>query len=286
MRTELRQGPDFIGIGAQRSGTSWIYACLFAHPDLFLPRKEIHFFSRQRNWQHGYEWYEELFSERHSAKAVGEWSTSYLTDVNTPTRIRARYPGVKLLASLRNPIDRAYSNYLNDITSGVVPRSLSFRAALEAHPEYIEQGLYARHLERYLRHFSSDQLLILIYEDGIRAPEEFIRTIYRFIGVDVSVTPTMMSRRVGQAYTPRMVSLDRLLVRGAELFQRRRLRWVWWVAKKARMGDAVRVLNTRRSLSFNEHLTPAERRALGAQFRTDSESLEDLLGRRLDEWRE
>jgi len=56
----MRQ-PDFIGLGAQKAGTSWIYACLFEHPQICIPKKEIHFFSRERNWPKGYGWYTDIF---------------------------------------------------------------------------------------------------------------------------------------------------------------------------------------------------------------------------------
>jgi hypothetical protein len=57
-----RRGPDFIGIGAQRAGTSWLYACLYEHPQICMPLKEIHFFSCERNWRRGYERYEGIFA--------------------------------------------------------------------------------------------------------------------------------------------------------------------------------------------------------------------------------
>src|SRR4051812_34770 len=153
------RGPNFIGIGAQRTGTSWIYACLFEHPDLCLPRKEINFFSRERNWSRGFGWYEAIFGECPPDAQVGEFSTSYLTDAETPGRIRSRYPDARLIVPLRNPIDRAYSNYLNDIVGGVVPASVGFAEALESHPEYVDGGLYARHLRNYIHLFGREQLL-------------------------------------------------------------------------------------------------------------------------------
>src|SRR5436190_128677 len=161
-RTDAR-APDFIGIGAQRTGTSWIYACLYEHPQICMPRKEINFFSRDRNWSRGFEWYEGIFAECRPAAIAGEFSTSYLPDPETPTRIRHRYPEVRLIVSLRHPVDRAYSNYLNDIVAGEVLSGQGFQEALREHPEYVEAGRYAQHLRNYLDLFPREQLLVSIF---------------------------------------------------------------------------------------------------------------------------
>ena len=73
MRSRAGTGPGFIGIGAQRTGTSWLYACMYEHPQVCMPRKEINFFSRERNWKRGYEWYERVFAECPADAVVGEF---------------------------------------------------------------------------------------------------------------------------------------------------------------------------------------------------------------------
>ncbi len=119
-----------IGIGAQRTGSSWLYACMYEHPEICMPRKEINFFSRERNWTRGFGWYEGIFAECPATAVCGEFSTSYLPDPETPLRIHDRYPDVRLIVSLRHPAERAYSSYLNDILAGVVSPKQSFREAL------------------------------------------------------------------------------------------------------------------------------------------------------------
>ena len=116
---------DFIGIGAQRSGTSWVYACLYEHPEICIPIKEIHFFSRPR-YENGTLWYEEHFATCGVGKRCGEFSTSYLYSDVTAERIHKHYPEVKILAILRNPITRALSQYGNAIKGGEIPESMTF----------------------------------------------------------------------------------------------------------------------------------------------------------------
>jgi len=277
--------PDFIGLGAQKAGTSWIYACLYEHPQIYAPVKEIHFFSRERNWQKGFVWYEKFFEDCPPGAKTGEFSTSYFCDPHTPERISKRYPEVKLIVSLRNPIDRAYSNYINDIIAGKLSPRTPFDEALQRHPEYLEQGHYMRFLERYLRHFTREQILILIYEDSLRDPHNFIRSIYQFIEIDDSFVPSMLFRKVNPGRIPRLVWFDQLIDKLSKLIQRKGLQQLWWLAKQAGIGHRLRAMNTRGLKRTREELNSSDRERLFVLFEKDVEALERVLGRKLNEWR-
>jgi hypothetical protein len=280
------RGPDFIGIGAQRTGTSWIYACLYEHPRLCLPRKEINFFSRERNWSRGFEWYEAIFAECPPNALTGEFCTSYLIDTETPARIRHRYPQVRLIVSLRHPVDRAYSSYRNDIVAGAVPPATGFREALQSHPEYLEAGRYARYLRNYLDLFPREQLLVSIFDEARRDPLGAIRDTYRFLGVDPTFRPTMLDRRVGIGRVPRSQRIERRLIdTSAALSRRRALRPLWWRAKSLGLGDRLRALNTAQTTERPEGLDPEEHRSLIREFEPEIRALEKLLQMELPEWR-
>jgi hypothetical protein len=281
-----RRGPDFIGIGAQRSGTSWIYACLYEHPQICMPQKEINFFSRDRNWSRGIEWYERRFAECPVHTIAGEFSTSYLTEPEAPARIRDRYPDIRLLVSLRHPVDRAYSSYLNDIVAGVVSAETRFSRALDSHPEYVDGGRYVRHLRRYLDLFARDQILISFFEDARSEPLVAIRQIYRFLGAEPAFRPAMLDRQVGVGRVPRFHSLERALIdASAAVRSRRALRPLWWTAKRMGAGDRLRALNTRRRAQQPNGLRVDERAALARELEPDTRALEQLLQTELPEWR-
>jgi hypothetical protein len=282
-----RRGPDFIGIGAQRTGTSWIYACLYEHPQICMPQKEISFFSRYRNWNRGFEWYERIFAECPASAIAGEFSTSYLTDADAPARIKDRYPGVRLIVSLRHPVERAYSSYLNDIVAGAVPSATGFKQALQTHPEYVEGGRYARHLQRYLELFPRDQLLVSIFDDARRKPMAAMRNIYRFLGVDPAYRPTMLDRPIGVGRVPRVQWMERALIDVARAFRTRRtLRPLWWTAKRLGAGDRLRALNTRDGADKQTGPAAEERQALIRDLEPDTRALEQLLQRELPGWRQ
>jgi hypothetical protein len=279
--------PDFIGIGAQRSGTSWIYACLYEHPQICMPRKEINFFSRDRNWSRGFEWYEGIFAECPPSTLSGEFSTSYLTDPETPARIRDRYPDVRLIVSLRHPVDRAYSSYLNDIVGGEVATQKGFREALQSHPEYVETGRYAQHLRNYLSLFPRERLLVSLFDDARRDPSSAIQAMYRFLDIDPTFRPSMLDRRVGAGRIPRSQRLERWLLDAAGAFRHRpALRPLWWRAKRLGIGDKLRALNTTEGGDKPDGLDPEERRVLSREFESDIKDLEELLQMELPGWRQ
>jgi hypothetical protein len=278
------RAPDFIGIGAQRTGTSWIYACLVEHPGICMPRKEINFFSRERYWNRGFEWYERIYAECSPRALAGEFSTSYLTDAQAAARIKSRYPGVRLIVSLRHPADRAYSSYLNDITAGVVPATNSFAQALESHPEYVDGGRYAQHLRRYLQLFDRDQIFVSIFDDARRDPLAALRELYRFLGADSTFRPTLLDRPVGVGRIPRAQWMERVLIDTARAFRTRRaLRPLWWTAKRIGAGDRLRAINTR--TQNPNGLAPQERVALIDVLEPDIEDLEQILEQALPGWR-
>jgi hypothetical protein len=281
----MDRAPDFIGLGAQRAGTSWIYANLYEHPEICIPMKEIHFFSRERNWSKGYEWYENKFRNCSPDTRAGEFSTSYLMDTNTPQRIHHRYPRVKLIASLRNPINRAYSNYMNDKMAGTVKRETAFAEALREHPEYVEQGRYFSQLQLYLKYFAIDQLLILIYEDSLRDPLGFIQTIYRFIGVNPSFIPSMAFTKINQSRVPRFLWIDRILRRTSEFLRRRGLSSLWWLAKRVSLGSSIRALNTLQPNRETRQYPPSEQELIYEVLESEISGVEELTGRQLKEWR-
>lgn len=277
--------PDFIGLGAQKAGTSWIYSCLYEHPQICMPLKEIHFFSRQRNWSKGYEWYEEVFEPCSPDVKAGEFSTTYLFDPLTPERIYQRYPYVKLIASLRNPVERAYSNYMNTIKSGVVHRDVLFEEAVKSHPEYIEQGRYATQLRRYLQCFPREQFLLLVYEDCLTHPLEFIQSIYRFLEIDTGFVPSMLHKKVNVSEVPRFVFLERSLIRISQFLQYKGFRKLWWAAKKIGIANVIRKFNIHQSSGNGASSEASWQKLVYESLEEEITSLEKILGRELYEWR-
>ena len=117
--------PYFIGLGAQKSGTSWLYACMYEHPELCIPVKDLHFFSRERNWKNGINWYESLFDKfsENDKAIIGHISADCAFNNGSIERLKLHVPNAKLIFVIRHPIDRAYSLYWHQYRMGREYRS-------------------------------------------------------------------------------------------------------------------------------------------------------------------
>ena len=171
--------PDFLVIGAQKAGTTALYAYLRWHPAITGPSwKEVSFFDR--HWWRGEPWYRGQFPLRPRGRLVGEASPSYLFHPLAPERARAVVPNAKLVALLRNPVERAYSQYQHEVERLLAdPRA--FSRAWWDHT-YAARGLYAEQLERWLAAFPRERLLIVTTDELGERPDEAYASILAFLG--------------------------------------------------------------------------------------------------------
>lgn len=270
---------DFIGIGAQKSGTSWAYACLYEHPEICAPVKEIHFFSRPR-FVKGKEWYESHFKNCDSNKQKGEFSTSYLYSKEASERIKHLYPEVKLIAILRNPVTRAVSQYFNAIKSGEIHSTVTFETFMRDESSMIGQGLYAEQLTRYLHFFKREQILVLIYEDIKKDPQAFMKQIYSFLGVDNTFISSMLHASINVARAPKMMMVERFMHHVSEFLRRIGLDKAVHAVRKSGLPDFVRTYNTKKKENVKIDTQP-----LAVFFKADVQNLSRLLNRDLvTEW--
>ena len=201
----IRPLPDFLIIGAQKAGTTALYAYLRRHPDITGPAwKEVSFFDR--HWPRGASWYRGNFPNvlRVRGDLVGEASPSYLFHPLVPSLVAELLPEAKLIALVRNPVDRALSHYHHEVALG--RESLSFEDALAVEGErlrgeeerllaepgyfspawwnhtYKARGRYAEQLERWLEVFPRERLLVLPSEELLAEPEPAHARVLEFLG--------------------------------------------------------------------------------------------------------
>jgi hypothetical protein len=204
--------PTFLIIGAARSGTSTLYRYMQTHPEIYLrpsKRPEPHFFFKDSEYRKGLQYYEETwFPEDGPWKAVGEASTSYLFGENVPERIARDLPAVKLIAILRNPVERAFSNYWHTVKSGLetldftgaVDREAERTAALAGTPlaetkpySYVGRGFYFAQLTRLFEHVDRSRVAIHTFDDLCGRPRDTLQALYRFLGVAPDRLPDRMN---------------------------------------------------------------------------------------------
>lgn len=180
--------PNFFIIGAARSGTTSLYAYLDQHPDIFFsPVKEINFFSNPKIWVKGFKWYQNHFDKTKNEQAVGEASTSYTASPflkEVPQRISDYRPDAKLIYIVRDPISRLISHYMHRVHRGIERRPFSEVVKNIEHEPIAWQGMYNFQLEKFLRFFNRDQILIFSFDDLHKSSQRTVRNIFSFLGVD------------------------------------------------------------------------------------------------------
>ena len=199
--------PNFLIIGANKAGTSSLHEYLGQHPEIFMSSvKEPMYFryaysgenliGEEEHFEDGTAYslkgYLNLFEKAGNAKAIGESSTTYLANPDCAIRIREFNPDMKIIAVLRNPIDRAFSNYKMYINWGIEDKSFNRVVKDEVDGKkthspqgrkYLELGLYANSILKYLDTFGKEQMRIFLYED-LKSPSSIYKEIFTFLNVN------------------------------------------------------------------------------------------------------
>lgn len=288
---------DFIGIGTIKSGTSWIYQCLKEHPQICASiEKEIYFFCRQSKYEKGLNYYQSYFSHCPNKMIKGEFTTNYLSNKKSSFLIKKHFPKVKLIACLRNPIQRVYSNYYYDKVRG--KRSGSFEKYLKETPEYIQNGLYYTHLQEYLKLFPRENILILIYEDISKNPLQFIQGIYKFLEVNSNFNPPSLNQRVNPTSKDRLfvswfssVNFQKTLTFlkkhfwGRQLIKLLKLTKISTLLLFLKVKNVKDVLDKSNKIFLKPPMKPETRSYLQKIYKDEINNLEKLIDRDLSFWK-
>lgn len=200
---------DFIGIGVQKAATSWLHNVLALHADVEASTpKELDFFTDHFN--RGYRWYESHFPGAEGARR-GECSPSYLYSADAPHRAHAYNPDFRIIAILRDPVSRAFSNHLHELRKGHIPADTLFEDGLAANPAYVEQGRYATHLTRWFEVFGRDPVLVLLAEDIAADALSAYHKVCAHIGIAAEPVPDALNERSHESVTPRNATLQKAL---------------------------------------------------------------------------
>jgi hypothetical protein len=272
--------PNFLVIGALKAGTSSLYHYLKEHPDVYMPDtfKEPRFFcydgkpTTLRIPVTTLEDYQRLFDGVKREKAIGEASPHYLVSQHAPHQIKRILPKVRLIASIRNPVDRSYSTYLMNLGGAGRNKGVSFLNALREDPwlnhSYFEQ------FTRFYSLFPREQLNVILFDDLKADTRRVVSSIFRFLEVDDSFSPvtSVIHNRGG---VPRNAGLDWIA----------RNRAIKTLARsylpKALTDTAKRLAQRNRVPS---ELSLEERKEALIMFRDDILRTQELIRLDLSEW--
>ena len=295
--------PNFLIIGAPKAGTTAIYAYLSQHPQVFTSElKEPAFFA----WEGGeprfagphnarparynvrdIERYRQLFRKVENRPRAGEASTIYMYAPQAAGRIHHYIPHAKLIAVLRDPVDRAYSAYRHLVRDG--RETLTFEQGLAAEPSriaanwrpgyyYKQVGFYCAQLRRYFELFRREQIAVYTYDEFKTDPQAVMKAMFTFLEVDSDFNPDM-SIRHNVSGVPRSRLLHRILGHPSRIKD---------LARRLLPAGAARLnatLINRNIEVAGPRMAPETERALRAEYREDILQLESLIGQDLSAWR-
>ncbi|MEQ9359219.1 sulfotransferase family protein [Coleofasciculus chthonoplastes] len=306
--------PNFLIIGAMKSGTTSLYNYLKQHPQIYMsPVKEPKFFALEGEKLYpGYqenqtfEWrgsggltriegirdieiYRQLFTEVSQEKAIGEASPLYIYIPKAVERIKYYIPEAKLIAILRHPVDRAYSHFINWVQRELEPYNSTFLQVLEEEEwriqnnwsplfHYKHRGFYYIQLQRFFSAFPGDKIRVYLYEDLQETPLNLVQDIFRFLNVDDSFIPNLQNKS-NVSKIPKNKRFHKLIT------QANPMKTILKPFVPKRMRDRLKT-NLQAKNMIKPKLSPELRKQLIEDYRDDIIKLQDLIHRDLSPWLE
>ncbi len=276
--------PTGLVIGPMRTGSTWLYEYLSSRADVCLPKdvKETFYFAE--NYGKGADWYESHFRHYDPAlhRRIIDVSPTLFPNHAAIARVSKGLRHPVLMATLRHPIDRAWSHYMHLRQYGAT--RLDFDAALREIPAIIEASLYAKHLARWLDAFGRDAVRITFYSDLKRHQAEYVRQLNEIFDLPDADAEALPSAKVNSGSLPRNVLLAQVTRRTAATLRRSGQHQIVNAGK--RMGLSNLVSGRPRDAAAHPKMPPRTRDYLAERFAAVLDDLERLLGINVDAWRE
>jgi len=279
--------PDVIGIGFRRCASSWLHHCLNEHPEVGKTRGGIHYFSNQLD--KGDDWYLQQFTPFADKKVLVDLSISYAYPKNVANFVKNMpelLPGTKIFAVIRNPIDRAYSDYRRGIFKEEIPESSTFEQAIEKFPELLERGHYRKLLQPFIKAIPKERIKFFFFDDISAQPNKFWPEFCIFLDISPDFVPSCLHAPRGHLAPPKKPGLHHLL----RTVNRGISNW----GMKLGLGSILRSIKgsatwrkmLSMSLSTDKEMPEGIRKELIGFYSEDIDFLADYTGRNLSGWRQ
>ena len=265
---------DFVIIGAAKSATTWLQTQLQADPAVYMPDPELHYFSRE--YDRGKDWYLSKFKEASNGRLIGEKSNSYLYSPEAAVRLHRDLPQIRLIAQLRNPVERAYSSYCMLFRRGEVGPNIEsyLDPSRGENMQILGSGNFHSHLEPFIDLYGRDRVLILFFDGVTRDPEAQMLRVRTHLGLPPRAIAQVGYQKVKDKTAPLVPPT-----------MRRRLAWLKPIVRPLRGSapfEAARGLVARKT--EYPQLTKELRDRLGEYYQPSVEALERLSGQSLHDW--
>lgn len=270
--------PDFIVIGAMKSGTTTLYRNLDLHPQVDMSRdKETDFFVAEKNWPRGRDWYGAQFSRADAVR--GEASPNYTKSRDfpgVPSRMASVCPDAKLIYILRDPVARAQSQFSHSVVMGSLSPDLEGFETSHEYAHILDGSLYAQQLECYLDHFPLDAILILDFDDLVRDPQSVMDQITAHIGV----APYGLDDHAAKNDSAEISKIPAPILRFAQSALGRRIAGLVSRDTRDRIRGALARSSSRKPPAFPDAL----RARFEEDLRADAQRLREITGKAFADW--
>ncbi|MBL4774792.1 MAG: sulfotransferase [Mariprofundus sp.] len=286
--------PNFMLIGAAKSGTTSLHHYLSQHPQIFLPsEKELQFFTDDKLFEKGKEFYSSYFSGSEGFLAKGEATPFYLhrADIVIP-RLKCFFPpnAMKFIVILRDPVKRAWSHYLHMVRLGLEPLSLEAALKLEVDRlnqdptswySYYSDGLYCRQLKKWFEQYPRENFLIFTQDEMANDIKQVLKQVFQFLQVDCQspIPDTTIKNEAGEVKSVVLMKLLMGRALGMPTVKR-----VFPIKHRRRIGMKLRQLNTR-PVHKVKKMNPETFTLMRSLYDHDVADLEKLLNCSFASWR-
>lgn len=275
---------DYFLVGVPKSASTWIYQCCLDHPEITVPDEDsLKYFDLKHH--KGPQWYRDKFDDLGGGNVIIDPSPTYFRSPASPARIANDFPDAKFILSLRNPVDRAFSQFWHEKKAGNFP--FEFQDCLDRFmlfSWFIETGFYADLLDRWFQYFDRDRFEVVLFDDLKADPSKFISDIFQFMGVESSFQPRVLHERInkgGGKASPALKKLD-ILKKNPTVFS------ILKRIKSTVMSnrELKKVLEAAASTSdYSDGMAPDVRAELCKIYRVQTERIEVMLDLDLSKWK-
>jgi len=290
----MKRKIDFIGVGAAKCGTTWLFECLNQHPQILVPlKKELYFFYKENGhifWENqpskydrGIGWYLDQFPDYEKGKVRGEMATNYYRDSQSPKLINNHFPNINIIVILRNPVDMLYSLFW--FGKATVSASLpeTFDKFIEK-KKFLDRGLFFKHLSRYYDFFDENQIYVMLLDDVKRDSVKAVTDLYHFLKVKSDFVPLIIKEKVNSTPMTKNMSFKKVI---NIIFKR--VSPLLTEKMKLSLVSNNFLYRVYQKVNQNKVKYPPMDRNLRKElieyYRNDIKKLEKLIGRDLSKWK-
>lgn len=275
---------DAFLVGVSKSASTWLYHCFKEHPQINVPTSDsLRFFDLK--YHKGFDWYNNYYKEVDPNGITIDPSPTYFRSPVAVKRISEHFPEAKFILSLRNPVERAFSQFWHEKKEGHF--DYQFEECTHRFLLYswiIEHGFYATHLESMYRYVNRENINVVLFDDLKSNPQEFYSSICRYLGVDDTHVPNMLNQRVNAAG----VKVNTAVKSIRSISSNPVVRPIKKLIKKYfKVEGLVRDLSTRASSTseYEQGLSDEMKRELGKIYQPEISRLEELIDVDLSSWK-